>query len=54
MAVKGALPRRHWDVMQVFLDHDWDIDSPVEPNVCLVLKHVPLRFYDPSLEENGC
>ncbi|GAM40916.1 hypothetical protein TCE0_041f13639 [Talaromyces pinophilus] len=40
MAIKPALVRKQWDVMQLFLDRGWNINSPVEGgNTCSVLNH---------------
>jgi hypothetical protein len=41
MAVRWALTRKQWDVMQLFLDRGWNINSPVEGgNTCSVLRYV--------------
>jgi hypothetical protein len=46
MAIKPALVRKQWDVMQLFLNRGWNINSPVEGgNTCSVLKYIsnPLK-----------
>lgn len=40
-AVRWAASRKHWDVMQAFIDAGWDINSPIDGgNTCSALKYV--------------
>lgn len=40
-AIRWAISRKHWDVMQAYVDSGWDINTPIEGgNTCPILKYV--------------
>lgn len=49
-AVRAALFRSHWDVLQCFLERGWDINCPVQGgNTCPLLRYVLLSGLSPAL-----
>lgn len=42
VAVQKAMATNSFDVLEVFLEHGWDINQPIQNNICTILRFVQI------------